>query len=60
MSSSMLDTSSAMMEEISGLRIQDFNSYEEYQAEIKRIQDKYAESLKLQENELNKAVSNSQ
>lgn len=60
MSSSMLDTSSAMMEEISGLRIQDFNSYEEYQAEIKRIQDKYAESLKLQESELNKAVSNSQ
>ena len=60
MSSSMLDTSSAMMEEISGLRIQDFNSYEEYQAEIKRIQDKYAESLKLQEAELNKAVSNSQ
>ena len=60
MSSTMLDTSSAMMEEISNLRIQDFNSYEEYQKEIKHIQDKYAESLRLQENELNKAVSNSQ
>lgn len=60
MSSTMLDTSSAMMEEIQNLRIQDFNSYEEYQKEIKHIQDKYAESLRLQENELNKAVSNSQ
>lgn len=59
MSSSMVDTSSAMMEEISALRIQDFNSYEEYQAEIKAIQDKYAESLKLQENEMNKAIANS-
>ena len=60
MSSTMLDTSSSMMEEIQNLRIQDFNSYEEYQKEIKHIQDKYAESLRLQENELNKAVSNSQ
>jgi hypothetical protein len=31
-----------MMEEISALRIQDFTSYEAYQTEIKRIQDKYA------------------
>lgn len=60
MSSTMLDTSSAMVEEIQNLRIQDFNSYEEYQKEIKHIQDKYAESLRLQENELNKAVFNSQ
>lgn len=59
MSSKMVDTSSAMMDEISALRIQDFNSYEDYQAEIKAIQDKYAESLRLQENELNKAINNS-
>jgi hypothetical protein len=42
MSAMMLDTSQAMMEEISALRIQDFTSYEAYQTEIKRIQDKYA------------------
>jgi hypothetical protein len=48
-----------MMEEISALRIQDFTSYEAYQTEVKRIQDKYAESLKHQENELNKAIQNS-
>jgi hypothetical protein len=59
MSSSMIDTSSAMMEEISALRIQDFTSYEAYQTEVKRIQDKYAQSLHLQENEMNKAVKNS-
>lgn len=59
MSSKMVDTSSAMMDEISALRIQDFDSYEDYQAEVKAIQDKYAESLRLQENELNKAISNS-
>ena len=59
MSSMMLETSQAMMDEISALRIQDFSSYEEYQSEIKRIQDKYAESLRHQENELNKAVQNS-
>ena len=59
MSGMMLETSQAMMEEISALRIQDFTSYEAYQTEIKRIQDKYAESLKHQENELNKAIQNS-
>jgi hypothetical protein len=37
MESMMLDTSQAMMEEISALRIQDFSSYEAYQNEIKRI-----------------------
>ena len=59
MSGMMLETSQAMMEEISALRIQDFTSYEAYQAEIKHIQDKYAESLKFQENELNKSINNS-
>lgn len=59
MSGMMLETSQAMMEEISALRIQDFTSYEAYQTEVKRIQDKYAESLRHQENELNKAVQNS-
>ena len=59
MSSSIIDTSMAMMEEISALRIQDFTSYEAYQAEVKRIQDKYTQSLHLQENEMNKAVKNS-
>jgi hypothetical protein len=48
-----------MMEEISALRIQDFTSYEAYQTEIKRIQDKYAQSLKFQEDELNKSIQNS-
>ena len=59
MSSMMLNTSQAMMEEISALRIQDFTSYEAYQTEIKRIQDKYADSLKMQESELNKSIQNS-
>jgi hypothetical protein len=59
MSGMMIETSQAMMEEISALRIQDFTSYEAYQTEVKRIQDKYAESLRHQENELNKAVQNS-
>lgn len=59
MSGMMIETSQAMMEEISALRIQDFTSYEAYQTEIKRIQDKYAQSLKLQEDELNKSIQNS-
>ena len=59
MSGMMLETSQAMMEEISALRIQDFTSYEAYQIEIKRIQDKYAQSLKFQEDELNKSIQNS-
>ena len=59
MSGMMIETSQAMMEEISALRIQDFTSYEAYQTEVKRIQDKYAESLRLQENELNKSIQNS-
>ena len=59
MSGMMLETSQAMMEEISALRIQDFTNYEAYQTEVKRIQDKYAESLRHQESELNKAIQNS-
>ena len=59
MSGMMIETSQAMMEEISALRIQDFTSYEAYQTEIKRIQDKYAQSLKFQEDELNKSIQNS-
>jgi hypothetical protein len=34
MSAGMMNTSLAMMEEIQALRIQDFNSYEEYSAEV--------------------------
>jgi hypothetical protein len=60
MSAMMLETSTAMMEEIQALRIQDFDSYEEYQKEVQRIQDKYAESLALQEAELNKAIANNE
>jgi hypothetical protein len=45
MSNSMMQTSLAMMEEIQALRIQDFDSYEGYAAEVQRIQDKYAGAL---------------
>jgi hypothetical protein len=34
MSSTMMQTSLAMMEEIQALRIQDFDSYEAYSAEV--------------------------
>jgi hypothetical protein len=34
-----------MMEEIQALRIQDFDSYEAYSAEVQRIQDKYSAYL---------------
>jgi hypothetical protein len=37
MSSAMMSTSLAMMEEIQALRIQDFDSYDAYAAEIQRI-----------------------
>ena len=49
-----------MMEEIQALRIQDFNSYEEYSAEVQRIQDKYKNYLAMQQDELNKSVSNNE
>jgi hypothetical protein len=42
MSNGMMQTSLAMMEEIQALRIQDFDSYEAYAAEVQRIQDKYS------------------
>ena len=58
MSSAMVDTSISMMEELQNLRIQDFDSYEEYAKEVQRIQDKYGDYLSNQENELNKSVSN--
>ena len=58
MSSAMVDTSISMMEELQNLRIQDFDSYEEYAREVQRIQDKYGDYLSNQENELNKSVSN--
>jgi hypothetical protein len=34
MSSAMVDTSISMMEELQNLRIQDFDSYEEYVKEV--------------------------
>lgn len=60
MSTTMMQTSLAMMEEIQALRIQDFDSYEAYSAEVQRIQDKYSAYLNNQQNELNKSVANNE
>lgn len=60
MSNGMMQTSLAMMEKIQSLRIQDFDSYEAYAAEVKRIQDQYAGSLQNQQNELDKSMMNNQ
>ena len=60
MSNGMMQTSLTMMEKIQSLRIQDFDSYEAYAAEVKRIQDQYAGSLQNQQNELDKSMMNNQ
>ena len=60
MSNAMMQTSLQMMEEIQALRIQDFDSYDAYAAEIERIKNKYSEVLQSQEDELNKSMANNQ
>nr|DAK59203.1 MAG TPA: minor tail protein [Caudoviricetes sp.] len=47
-----------MAEAIANVRVEDFASQEDYYVAIKKIQDSYEDQLRMQENELNKAIKN--
>ena len=58
MSQKLIDTSQEMAEAIANVRVEDFASQEDYYVAIKKIQDSYEDQLRMQENELNKAIKN--
>ena len=60
MSEKIISASQAMMEEIQNLNKNNFENEQEYLAEINRIKAKYAESLGVTEEELNKALVNNE
>lgn len=60
MSEKIISASQAMMEEIQNLNKNNFENEQEYLAEINRIKAKYAESLGMTEEELNKALANNE
>jgi hypothetical protein len=60
MSEKIISASQAMMEEIQNLNKNNFENEQEYLAEINRIKAKYAESLGVTEEELNKALANNE
>jgi hypothetical protein len=59
MSTSMMEITQQMRDEIAELSIQDFASPEEYYQEMQRIQNKYSDMIAHREKELNKSISNS-
>lgn len=59
MEQKVIETEQRMLEEISGLRAQDFESEEAYQAEIDRITKYYTEQRSYYLDELNQAIGNS-
>ena len=60
MSEKIISASQAMMEEIQNLNKNNFENEQEYLEEINRIKAKYAESLGVTEEELNKALANNE
>lgn len=57
-SAQLIETSKEMQEALAAIRIEDYASIEEYYEEVERVQEQYQEQLALQEEELNKAVTN--
>lgn len=60
MSSSVIDLTQQMNEEIAALEISDFANLEEYNARVEEIQQKYLAQIERRENELDKAITNNQ
>ena len=58
MNKAMMDITQQMNEEIAALAIQDFETPEAYEAEVRRIQEKYQAQLEFREQELNKSLQN--
>ena len=57
-SAQLIETSQEMQEALAAIRIEDYASIEEYYEEVERVQEQYQEQLAMQEEELNKAVTN--
>ncbi len=60
MSSSVIDLTQQMNEEIAALEISDFANLEEYNARVEEIQQKYLAQIERRESELDKAITNNQ
>ena len=60
MSSSVIDLTQQMNEEIASLEISDFANLEEYNARVEEIQQKYLAQIERRESELDKAITNNQ
>ena len=58
MSSMIIDASQQMSEELATIRRQDYETEEEYQEALRRVEDYWMERIGRQKNELDKAVNN--